>query len=203
MERIRCCFPGKPTYVVRAANQWVVRGARLLTDIIPGAGKRCVKDCSPRRARLKNRVFEIASSSALPDCKGADTGVAHPTCFIGAAAGNKDDVCVVNSATDGVKPSSLSTELPAGCVFDSLKGRFAIYRGLKPSTRDMAFSWTVNGGFTGLAVSMANTSTGQSVMPQNMVYSESLDALVVVDGVSGGLSLFGLLQFQALGDPYL
>jgi hypothetical protein len=202
IERIHCCFPAVHKYEVRAANQWVVRGSRLLHDIIPGAGLRCVKDCSPRSAKKKNRVFEVSSKST--DCIDKGDGAARPNCFIGPiVTGAIDEVCTVSSSSGGVKPSSLSKELAEGCVFDSLKGRFAIYRGLEPSTRDMSFTWKVTGGFTGMGVSLVSTSTGQSVMPEHMIYSESLDALVVIDGVSGGLNLFGLEPFASLGQPYL
>jgi hypothetical protein len=145
-------------------------------------------------------VFEISSSAK--ECAVPKDGAARPNCFIGPAVANAvDEVCVVPRAKGGVSPSE--SDLPAGCVFDFLKGRFAIYRGLQPSKRNMAFNWTVKGGFSGLGVSLVNTTTGQNVMPMNMVYSESLDALVVVDGASGGLHLFGLVPFAPLGTPYL
>jgi hypothetical protein len=202
LDRIHCCFPAVHSYEIRAANQWVVRGTNLLHDIVPGAGLRCVKDCSPRRSRLKSRVFEVSSSA--PECEEQGTGVARPDCFIGPVVKTAtDEVCVVSTPSGGIKPSSLSSDLPAGCVFDSLKGRFAIYRGLQPSVRDLSFTWTVSGGFSNLAVSLVSSSSGHSVMPENMIYSESLDALVVVDGVSGGLNLFSLEPFASMGEPYL
>lgn len=195
MQRLHCCFPSARQYEIRAEQQWVVRGNRLLHDIIPDSkskSARCIRDCSPRATKLKNRLFEISSSSA--DC--AEGSADTSECWIGRA--EKDAVCVLPGASGGVKPG----ELPNGCVFDFLKGRFAIYRGLVPSIRDMAFSWTVSGGFAVLATSLGSASTGFSVMPEQMTYSESLDSLVVVDGQSGGLSLFGLGSFTSSGEPY-
>jgi hypothetical protein len=204
IQRIHCCFPGAHQYEVRAADQWVVKGARLWHDIVPGVGERCIKDCGPLSVPKKNRVFEISSSSS--DCvdKGAD--VARPDCFIGPVRKPDgqdavDEVCVVKTSKGGVKPNDPT--LPSSCVFDFLKGRFAIYRGLQPSRRDMAFSWSVKSGFAGLSVSLTSTSTGTNVMPRNMIYSESLDSLVVVDGASGGINLFSLVPFAATRQPFL
>ena len=197
---VHCCFPGKVSYEVRAANQWIVRGQRLLHDVVPDAGGRCIKDCSPRRSLLKNRAYEISSSAKECDPGTGATSNARPNCFIGPAVAH--DVCVVSSPNKGVLPSTLGAELPAPCVYSALKGRFAIYRGLAGSVRDMSFTWTVAGGFSVLSSSMINASTGYGVMPAQINYSESLDALVVVDGESGGLHLFGMQSFAPLGLPY-
>jgi hypothetical protein len=200
LQRIHCCFPAVHSYEIRAASQWVVRGSRLLHDIAPGPSLRCMKDCSPRRSRLRNRVFEI--SSTAPECEEKE-GQARPTCFIGPAKRPLDEeICAVNSPKASVKASELGSALPSGCVFDSVTGRFAIYRGLRPSVRDMTFSWTVNGGFTGLGASLVSSSSGRSVGAVDMLHAEPLDAVLVVDGVSGGVSLLGLGSFATIGNPY-
>jgi hypothetical protein len=201
LKQIHCCFPAVHSYEVRAASQWVVRGNRLLHDIVPGPDLRCMKDCSPRRSRLKSRVFEI--SSTAPECEETTVGQARPDCFIGAAKRPlADEVCYINRAKGSIKPSELEKVLPSGCVFDSLKGRFAIYRGLQKSVRDMKFSWTINGGFTGLGASLVSSVSGRSVGAVDMLHAEPLDAMIVVDGVSGGVSLLSLGNFAIIGNPY-
>ncbi|MGC4066527.1 MAG: hypothetical protein QM784_18210 [Polyangiaceae bacterium] len=201
LKQLHCCFPAVHSYEVRAAAQWVVRGNRLLNDIVPGPGLRCMKDCSPRRSRLKSRVFEISSTAS--ECVESVEGQARPDCFIGPTSRSlAGEVCSVNRAKGAIEPSELSKLLPAGCVFDSLKGRFAIYRGLQASVRDMKFSWTVNGGFTGLGASLVSSVSGRSVGAVDMIHAEPLDAMIVVDGVSGGVSVLGLGNFATVGNPY-
>ena len=202
VQRIHCCFPSVHGYVIRAGDQWVVRGSQLLSDIVPGDGLRCVRDCEPRRSHLHNRVFEIASTD--PTCASPPPDSADlPDCWIGPVDADGSDLCTTDAVTGGIDPSEIGTSLPGPCVYDSLKARFSIYRGLEQSARDMTFSWTVRGGFSPLTTSIVSQSAGLSVLPQEMLYSEQLDAMVVVDGESGGLSLVGLGSFEPLGEPYL
>ncbi len=200
LERVRCCFPSVHGYTVRASRQWVVRGARMLHDIVPGEGLRCVRDCSPRRNRLRGRAFEISSEAAQCAPSEAVSGSEVSTCAIGPRVDG--DVCVVAQADGAVDPAALGVSLPERCVYSSLKGRFAVYRGLRPSVRDMTFSWTVSGGFFPLSAGLANSTAGQSVLLEHMLFSEQLDALVTVDSASGGLGVVGLETFTLRGEPY-
>jgi hypothetical protein len=203
MKRIHCCFPAALSYEVRAAQQWVLRGSKLMSNILPGPDLRCVRDCNPKVSRLKNRVFEISSSPQSQACATNSSGTARPNCFVGPADKNRvDAVCVLRDNEWSINPETLGTTMAKGCVLDSLKARFAIYRGLEPSVRDMSFTWTVNGGFSVLAASMTSVTNGLNVMPADMKYIESWDSLGVVDGESGGFRLFGLAQFTSLKEPY-
>ncbi|HMA94865.1 MAG TPA: hypothetical protein VKP30_19375 [Polyangiaceae bacterium] len=192
--RVHCCFP--PTahrYEVRAGNQWVVGGNTFLHRMTGTSDSACRRDPDPRRAKLRGRAFEIASREKC-DPK-------TPRCAIGPATDL--DPCVLEHPDKGVVPSAFGVSVPAACLFDSLKARFAIYRGQQPSVRDMMFKWRVTGGFSTLS-SLIGSSTSQiTAAPVDMVYSESLGALVVVDGASGGLSLIGFQRFAPMRDPFL
>ncbi len=203
VEHAQCCFRNVAAYEVRAGKQWVVKGASLLSQMNGGGeNQACTKDTSQRRSKLRSRVFEIASASDL--CKQDET-TGKPSskdCAIGAAD-PAVDVCVTAEASRGIWSELDSGVLPAECLFNALKGRFAIYRGQQPSVRDMAFKWTISGGFAPLGASIASSTVGLNVLPMDMVYSESMDAFVIVDGASGGLNLVGMANFSALGQPYL
>jgi hypothetical protein len=201
--RVHCCFPTIHSYVVRAGRQWVVRGSGLLTRMRGGTSTACYKDdTAVRRAKWRSRAFEIASSAA---CTVSAAGTqSQSDCAIGPVDPTApDEVCVTDQTSKGILPSLFGSALPQDCLFESLKGRFAIYRGRQPSKRDMVFKWTVTGGFSPLSTTIATASTGLNVVPMDMVYSESLDALVVIDGASGGVNLVGLTFFAPLGQPYL
>lgn len=206
--RAHCCFRNVASYEVRAGRQWVVRGSSLLSQITEGTDdatglKHCSRDASPRRAKLRSRVFEIASSTAC--AKDATGNLVSKDCAVGPIdATGVVEVCQTTDASKGIRPQEFgSSSLPAACLYDSLKGRFAIYRGQQPSTRDMAFTWAVSGGFSALGATIASSTVGYNVLPTDMVYSESLDAFVIIDGASGGLNLVGVANFSALGQPYL
>jgi len=203
VARAHCCFRNVTSYEVRAGQQWVVRGSSLLSRVKVGENnQRCERDLSPRRTKLRSRVFEIASETACTkDAKGSPVSA---NCAIGAVVDPAVDVCRTQKNSVGVLPSEFTNRgLPEECLYNSLKGRFAIYRGHSASVRDMAFKWTVTGGFSVLAASIASSTVGYNVLPMDMIYSESLDAFIVVDGASGGLNLIGLSNFSALGQPYL
>ncbi len=96
----------------------------------------------------------------------------------------------------------LSTIGP-GCVFDSLKARFAIYSGTNPSVRDMSFGWQVVGGFIPYELNLANHLTGSAIVPQTMLAAPNLNAVFVVEADSGGVFEIVLDPFVVNGDPYL
>jgi hypothetical protein len=202
---VHCCFPTVHRYVVRAGKHWVVRGSGLLTRMRGGANTACYKDKSVRRAKWRSRAYEISSSAdCVPSAAGTSGTQSTSDCAIGPVDPNApDEVCVTDQTGKGIPPSLFGSVLPQDCLFESLKGRFAIYRGRQPSKRDMVFRWTVTGGFSPLSTTIATASTGLNVVPMDMVYSESLDALVVIDGASGGVNLVGLTFFAPLGQPYL
>jgi hypothetical protein len=215
IANLHCCFPGTVMYTVRGAHQWVMRGQQPMINVTVdvGANNRCVRDCNPRKTHLRNRAIEIASSPEaclpLPDttpCTCASPDPDTGKCSIStepAAVGPSTDLDAVCVVGDDVQIDPNSTSLPAGCVFDSLKARFAVYAGALPSVRDMTFTWQVSGGFVPYELNLANNLTGASIMPQSMTPAPNLNALFVVDSVSGGVFELVLDPFGINGNPYL
>jgi hypothetical protein len=217
IANLHCCFPGTVSYTVRAAHQWLFRGQEPINDIVVGSDLRCTiaakaKDqqyCDLRKRFLKNRVIEIANDTdwiCTSDSTGVQTCKCDPDdsgkCSIGPAIAN-DLACVVHNPVNSSNYATSLESLGKGCVFDSLKARFAVYRGANPSARDMSFVWQVIGGFVPYELSVLNRLTGFAVMPLSMTPAPNLNALFVVDGVSGGIFEIALDPFVVNGDPYL
>lgn len=181
-DAIACCFGGAALqYGVRAGHQWILRGAAsgFRHDVIADQDLRCIRDCSPRRALLHSRAFEI-SSSACPVPSSGTIG----TCAVGAAT--PDDVACVISGSGPVTPGGEG----AACIFENLTHRFAVYRGNTPSERGMAFTWQVAGGFAPLTANLVAQSA--AVLPQTMSFVPQIGQLAVVDGAAQGLVLVSL-----------
>jgi len=133
----------------------------------------CTRDCNPRRRLARSRVFEIASS--------VECGAA---CSIGFA--QSDDPCAYDARQGGVRLDDAA----AACIYESLTARFAVYRGVLPSQRDMTFGWQTTGGFRALLASLTNVSS--AVLPQHIEYLPVLQSFAIVDGATLGLSLVHL-----------
>lgn len=184
LELMKCCFPGLVSYRVRAGKQWVVRGAssgyqhpiRAVPDAA-GGGYRCELDCNPLARTKRGRAFEFSSTACddpRPDIAG----------FCGVGPRTSDDVvCTYDSSKGPIEPGAQGSE----CIFDSLTRRFAIYRGLEPSRRDMTFAFEVGGGF-GIA-SIRLTSETTSVLPVQLKSLPTFGGLGVVDSQSRGLMM--------------
>ena len=209
IANLHCCFPGTVLYTVRAANQWVLRGQQPMTNVVvgPSPSQRCIIDdnCNPRKKFLKNRIIEISSSNTIcpPPPSTADCTCSKGPCGIGPAT-DSSAVCVVPDQQPIDPNSSITTDLIGqGCIFNSLKARFAIYSGTNPSIRDMSFVWQVVGGFVPYELNLSNHLTGSAVMPQSMTPAPNMNALFVVESVSGGVFEIVLDPFSINGDPYL
>lgn len=172
LSLLRCCFPSAQKYTIRGGEQWVVRGSNsgFRHHMIADASGRCVIDCNPRRELLNGRAYEIATK------KEACTALKDGSYDCSAQA------CIVDPL-QAVKPDN-------PCVFNSLSGRFAVYRGTEPSQRDMQFSWSVSGGFSPLVANL--TSQTSSVLPQSMVFVPQIGQLAIADGAAEGLALVSL-----------
>ncbi len=176
IDQIACCFGGAALkYRVRAGNQWILRGDRsgFRHDVTTDANLRCVRDCNPRRGKLRSRALEISSST----CTASD-------CAIGAAT-DEDVACVV-SGGNAVSPTGAGSE----CIFQNLQYRFAIYRGNAPSERDLAFTFQTAGGFTPVLANLASQTA--AVSPQSMAFVPQIGQIAVVDGAAAGLVLVSL-----------
>jgi hypothetical protein len=201
VANFHCCFPGTVSYTVRAANEWLFRGQQPMTNVIVGPNSRCVvDDCDLRKKHLKNRVIEISSDDT--DCHTTPcTSKSNAQVGIGPApALDPNAVCVVHD-NNPIDPNAPA--VGQGCVFDSLKARFAIYSGTNPSVRDMSFVWQVAGGFVPLELNLANHLTGSAIMPESMTLAPNLNSFFLVDNVSGGVFQVVLDPFFINGDPYL
>ncbi len=196
------CFPSGVRYTVRSSNQWTLANGTpgwLVDTVVDSAnGNRCVRDCNPRKRWFKKRLFEIAST----DVCGPD-GTAESCAISGVGPGTASDgPCRYDPIVAGPPPAEGATPLavrgitleePGGadrCIFENLTSRFVVYRGQKPSVRDMSFTWDQTGGFYPLTASL--TLVSRMVMPQNLEYVPELEAIAVVDAASLGLSLMTL-----------
>jgi hypothetical protein len=215
--QLECCFPQGLQYRVHVRNQWVLRGAatlrnnRLSNDVtvapqtLPNGQThfRCVRDCNPQKKFLNPRVFEVASSE---DCTRV---VGEARCNVGLA--QPGDPCVYDACESGGElvgcrrtdaslrlPGSLSPsgapqspdEGAISCIYSGISSRFAVYRGITPSERGMAFVWQTTGGFRSLSTSLASVSI--LVSPQQVDYLPELQRIAIVDGAQLGLSLVSL-----------
>jgi len=181
MQFASCCFPEPTAFVIRAGNQWLVRGGasgsphHVKTD--PASG-RCVNDCNPLTQRLGSRVFEISCSENCPI--DPSDALRRPAAGL---AGPNDFVCVVDDTTDGIDPNEPGSE----CVFQSLTTRFAIYRGQSPSRRDTTFRWLLSDGFSPFTLSLTSADRLVST-PRALLSLPELGQLLVTDGTAPGLT---------------
>jgi len=207
IANLHCCFPGTVSYTIRARNQWLLRGQQPSHDVVVGANGRCVieDECSHRKQHLRDRVIEISSSAW--QCSTSDPNdctCAIENCSIGRAT-SADIACTVadSNPINAATYSTGANPLGQACVLDSLRARFAIYRGTSPSVRDMAYQWQVVGGFVPYRLNLANRLTGSAIMPQSLIPAPNMNALFAVDGVSGGVFQITMDPFGLVGDPYL
>jgi hypothetical protein len=185
MQFVSCCFPEPTAYVVRAGNQWVIRGGasgvghHVRTD---PSSHRCVNDCSPLNQLLTGRAFEISCSGNCP--ANADGRLS-----VGRATAN-DFVCVADDTTGGVQPGQPGSE----CVFQSITTRLAFYRGQTPTDRDTRFRWQLADGFGPLSVPLTNTSSTSTLVstPRSLLALPELGQLLITDGTAVGLTFLNI-----------
>jgi hypothetical protein len=182
---VECCFPSGASYQVRASSQWTLQssawGFRHDVIAVPEteAGRsvlECRRDCDPRKRDMRSRIFEIAREQCSPreglPCQ-ANACVTAP-------------IDGASNAWRAVRQSDAAW----ACVHQTPTSHFALYQGLVPSRRGMAFSWQVIGGFSPLGVNLGVISS--FVSPQAIVPLPDLDRLSVVDASSLGLALISL-----------
>jgi hypothetical protein len=107
------------------------------------------------------------------------------SCGVGLKT-NQDVVCSYDGTRGPVQVGGVASE----CIFDGLTRRFAIYRGLGPTERDMSFGFEVVGGFRGFAISLVNDSN--VVLPVKLVPLPTYNAIGVVDSQNRGLMMVDL-----------
>jgi hypothetical protein len=179
VEFASCCFPGPTPFQVRAGRQWVVRGSAtgFAHDVTTDPNSlRCVTDCNPMASFQKSRAYEIACSE---NCPVDDRN--RPA--VGYAVPGDDFACIVDGVDNGIDPGEPGSQ----CVFQNLTTRFAVYRGQRPSTRDMSFRWQLGDGFNPLAIGLTNADRQRST-PQSLLPLPELGQLIVTDGTARGLT---------------
>jgi hypothetical protein len=194
LDLVQCCFPGDVEFRVRASQQWVVHtGGVFDSDVgVDRDTLACIRDCNPIVAGKNSRVFELACDG--PDDCAVDDKTSRaigPAEFPddGRSLG-KAQVCVLDHhPAGGVSPGDPGS----ACFYDTYTGRFAIYRGLAPSERDMQFSWRIIGGFSPLSIDLLALNGGRtSTNPQKLRYVPSVNRLLIADGGSTAFMFVGL-----------
>lgn len=170
IEMMDCCFPGGAEYVVRASDQWIVRGSasgfrhRVVGQpVLMEDGTYsypCRLDCSPAKTFFEGRAFEVTPESEV------------------------GDICHYDGR---LEPNGEGEN----CIFDGLTSRFAIYAGESPSERDMTFAYDVLGGFSTLNISLTRRDT-TVILPRSLTSIEGFGALGVVDSQDRGLMILSL-----------
>ena len=226
--RLECCFPQGIHYRVRTTNQWLLVGAAsgLRNDVtarpetVDGRTHyRCDRDCDPVKTYYNPRVFEIASSTSCNTPFGPRCGVGDQrpgdVCVYDACDANDnvengpcrrtDASLVLPGATAPTQPGGPPGPIEEGdvgalaCIHSGLTSRFAVYRGLSPSQRGMAFAWQTSGGFRPLVSSIAAVSI--IVSPMQVEYVPELQRIAIVDGAQLGLTLISLDSLR-VEDPW-
>jgi hypothetical protein len=190
------CFPQGIRYTVRGSRQWVLANSRpdVTHDVTADASQnyRCIRDCDAKKQFFHSRAFEIGSTVTCSDS--ADTG--NPNCAVGLAT-SMDGPCSYSPlAKDGTTRGVSLDEPASACIFENLTSRFAIYRGLQASVRDMTFSWDTTGGFEPLTATL--TTVASAVLPQVVRFVPEYQAIAVVDAASLGVSLMSLDTLQVI-----
>jgi hypothetical protein len=213
---LACCFPSGTAYVVRASNQWVMRtsAAGFRHDVVGRAGPdpdgagplgsfRCERDCDPRKSFNQSRAFEITSKVACQEPVAGQPDETRIRCSVGAQQSSWMDPCAYDpgdrDSEEGTRGVPLTDEDAARCIVENLTSRFAVYRGVEPSIRDMKFRWETVGGFFPLTVSM--TARSAAVLPQRIEYVSELQSLFITDAATLGLSL-ATLDSLSIDDPW-
>lgn len=160
----KCCFHNQAHFRVRAASQWITKGAtrdrapvQFLHHVVRGANDRCVQSCETREQLLNGRA------PALPYLKEAAASTPGRTSPLAMRNPMFSFVILNGRAPDG------GDQLP---VFES------------------RFKFSTRGQFVAQTRNIAATST--AVSPRSMRYVGPLGQMAIIDGASQGLVLFDL-----------
>lgn len=194
LDLVACCFPGGVDVQVRATDNWIVGTNGSISHKIKTNPDTlaCEQSCDPVDTYRESRVFEI--SCAGDDCKAPGGELAiGPSAFSAADADSASNlpsrVCVLDKhPVGGVQPGAGA----GACIYPGLTARFALYRGLAPSERDMQFSWSTVGGFSPFSVDLYQASNRRVSMPEKVIFVPAINRLIVAEGGASGLFFLGL-----------
>ena len=138
--------------------------------------------------------------------QGCGVGAAEPgdPCFYDPCQ-SVDGACTREGGLELPGPKIMGGEILPGdadaisCIHSGINSRFAVYRGLSPSVRGMAFTWQTSGGFRLLLASLAAVSI--AVVPVHVEYVPELQRIAIVDSAQLGLSLVSLDTLR-VEDPW-
>jgi hypothetical protein len=170
----RCCFHHQAAFKVRAGGQWLAIGSSvgLLHHVKADATGACVLSCEPRTTLLNARAFDIPWWSS-DSTKGVCSAVAAPS-------------------FDRDSPLAMRNPMFSFVMWAGCPGSTPPTHDHTLSTRDLAWRFSMRGGFVPLTVQLTSPTTGNAVSPQSMRFIGSLGQLAVVDGESQGLVLIDL-----------
>ncbi len=205
LELLECCFPQAVEFQVRASNHWVRRISGAFEHDVRANPETlaCERSENPQLEGRTGRIFEV---SCQGDCEAEVSGSGLGGRVLGPPSFASEDIEADDADVGLRQPASMVCVLPnhpsggidprgqyAHCLQDSATARFAIYRGLEPSRRDMQFSWRTLGGFNALAVDLlAVVGSGSSTNPRRIEFLPQVGRLVVADGGLAGLEVVGL-----------
>ncbi len=163
----QCCFHNRANFRVRAASQWITKGAvrdraqiPFLHHVVRSETDRCVQSCEAREQLLNSRA------PAIP----------FPV------------------ARDGVKPVDGGRN--SAIVMRNPLFSFTIWNGRSPTGADLvptfgsSYKFEMRGQFVPLTRDIAASSI--AVSPRSMRYVGPLGQMAILDGASQGLVLFDL-----------
>ncbi len=173
LRRMTCCFHHQATFKVRTGGEWVAVGSvvGLLHQVVKkedDPSGSCVLSCDPRMALMNARSFDVPWSTA-PRC--SQPGVVPQFDRDSPLAMRNPMFSFIMWGACAATAGSLDHTL---------------------ASRDLAWKFSMRGGFSPLTVPLVSATTGSGVDPQSMRFIDTLGQLAVVDSESQGLVLIDL-----------
>jgi hypothetical protein len=179
LRPVRCCFHHQATFKVRAGGEWVAVGSAVgLLHHVTSGPSGCALSCDPQKVLLNARTFDIPWST-----DGA-CNAPNPFPFV-----DRNSPLAIRNPMfsfvmwSGCNPTAAGD---AGAVGPFPPGDHTL------SARDLAYRFSVRGGFSTLTVPLLTQGSGSAVSPQSMRYIGPFGQMAVVDGEAQGLIVIDL-----------
>jgi hypothetical protein len=171
LRPLRCCFHHAATFKVRTGGEWVAVGSvvGLLHQVVKESDGSCRPSCEPGAELLNARSFDVPWSSA-------------PACVPPTVPPNldRDGPLAMRNPMFSYITWGACGPAPAGVHDHTL------------TARDLAWKFSMRGGFSPLTIPLVSPTVGGGVNPQSMRFIPSLGQMAVVDSESQGLILIDL-----------